>query len=101
MNNREILDEMALSLNQCQAGISILLDYMEDWSGYQIKYNKKPSEENRFKLIWDVSRSIENMLVVAYAINSKISDIEDDVNDLATSMNIKKAQERQIQGQGY
>lgn len=96
MDNREILDEMDLSLNQCHAGISILLDYMEDWSEYQIKYNDKPSEENRLNLLWEVSRNIEKMLIVTYAINSKISDMEDDVNELATSMYKKSTPERQF-----
>lgn len=96
MNNREILDEIDLSLNHCHAGISILLDYMVTWSELKIKCDKKPSEENRLSLFWEVSRSIENMLVVAYAINSKISDMEDDVNELATSMHKKSTPERQF-----
>lgn len=86
MDYRDQLEKASHELNQCRAGTEILLDYFENFTEYADAWEKGLDKDASIRLTIEVTRCLERLMIVTYAINNKLVEIEEDIDSLTKSL---------------
>lgn len=97
MDYRDQLEKASYELNQCHAGTEILLDYFDRFAEYANACKEGFDDDASISLAIEVSGCLEKLMIVTYAINNKLVEIEEDIDSLTKShgsLNEKSTPER-------